>query len=247
MKNPKIMILIAPSEWKNFWWEFSNEELSFNFEKPTSIANSVTENDLKCKWQRFDEWVMLNERIENWPFLEAINRYSWVAFNNIWYSEMSDSWKKFLEDNLFILSWMYWIIKPLDKIWNYKLPIETKWLYKFWWEKIAEKINEVNPDIVINLLPNSYSKMIWISNSKSLFLGNTKIININFFEEKYGDLEWEVNLKKITHWVKKIRWEFIREICEKNLTDYKEFWWEIIENNIKNSKNIEFVNIIFVK
>ena len=162
MKNQKILILIAPSEWKNSWWNFQKEELSFQFQKPLEIAKNATEKDLKCKWERFEEWIKLNKNIENWPFLEAINRYSWVVFDNINYSEMSDSWKNFLEENLFILSWMYWILKPLDKIWNYKLPVETKWIREFWWNKIWEKISEINPEFVINLMPESYSKLVWI-------------------------------------------------------------------------------------
>jgi len=214
----KILFLLAPSEWKNEWWEYDNEQLTFSFNKPLEITKNVTEKDLKCSWGRFIEGQKLNANIENWPFLESINRYSWVVFNAINYLWMSNWWKQFFENNVLITSWMYGLLKPLDIIWNYKLPIESKWLYKFWWEKILDKLNEINPEYIVNLLPNSYFKMIV---PKKI---NSKIININFLMQK----DWKI--VKMSHWVKKYRGEFLRNICEKNLTDYEQFWWKIVED-----------------
>ena len=130
---------------------------------------------------------------------------------------------------------MYWILKPLDKIGNYKLPIESKGLLDFWWTKIIEKINKIEPDFVVNLLPISYSKLIFWKNKKQEEIFNNKrqfkIVNINFLKS-----DWN----KISHWVKKIKWEWINNICNKNIIDYnnfidyKTFGWEIFvkENNI---------------
>lgn len=227
----KIIFLIAPSEGKNSWWNLVSEKLSFIFEKPLEILKNLTEKDLKCKWDRFLECQKFNTNIEKWPFMEAINRYSWVVFNAIDYEWMTITWKEFFEKNVYILSWMYGIVSPLDHIWNYKLPIESKWLYTFWGDKIAEKIAKLNPDIVVNLLPLSYSKLIWIWKCSKLkkirdkyLWEKTKIININFFQKK----AW--NIVKISHWVKKYRWELLKNICENNLTNYEQFWWEIVNN-----------------
>jgi len=221
----KIIFLLPPSEWKNSENKYNSEKLSFEFKKPKTIAENVTEKDLKCHWKRFEEWLELNKNIEKPETIEAISRYSGVMFNSINYSEMNNKWKKFFGENFFILSWMYWIVKPLDIVWNYKLPIETKWLLDFWWTKVLEKINKINPDFVINLLPISYSKLIFWKNKKQESEFNKirkfKIININFVQA-----DW----KKISHWVKKIKWEWIKNICEKNILDYKKFWWEIALN-----------------
>ena len=223
----KILFLLAPSEWKNEWWNLKKERLSFSFEKPLDISKNVSEKDLKCKWERFEEGVILNKNILNSETTYAINRYSWVVFNAIDYSWMSDAWKDFFINNVLIVSGMYGLVKPLDVIWNYKLPIETKWLYSFWWDKILDKLNELNYDYIVNLLPNSYLKMI---NPKKI---NSKIININFLTEK----DWKI--VKMSHWVKKYRGEFLNNICENNLIDYKNYWWEVIENE----KNID-INIL---
>lgn len=227
----KVMYLIAPSEWKKIGWEFKNEKTTFPFSKPLEISTNAREVDLKCKWERYKEWIKLNSTIDKWPFMKAIDRYTWVVFNNIDYENMSDSSKKFFEENVYILSWEYWILKPNDIIWNYKLPIETKWLYDFWWDKIVKEIAKINPDYVVNLLPDSYAKLIWIGKcsklkkKRDLYLSwNTKIVNVNFFHEK----KWE--MVKISHWVKKYRWQFIKMVCDWKLINYEQFWWEVINN-----------------
>jgi len=224
----KILFLLPPSEWKNSENNYISENLSFEFEKPLSIAKNVTEKDLKCKWDRFLEWLEFNKNIEKSQTIEAIKRYSWVMFNAIDYSWMNGDWKTFFEENFLILSGMYGIVKPLDKIWNYKLPIDTKWLFDFWGEKIVKKIVEIKPDFIVNLLPISYSKLLWLAKCrkhiyKRDFLTQSwiKIININFLKE---------NWDKISHWVKKIKWEWIKNICENNIVDYNKFGWEIVDN-----------------
>ena len=103
---------------------------------------------------------------------------------------------------------MFGILKPNDKIGNYKLPIETKWLYDFWKTKITNALNEINADIIIDFLPNSYKNMI---DKKHL---NKKLIEVDIVTEK----DWKI--QKISHWVKKIKWEFIKEICENNWFEF---------------------------
>jgi len=217
----KIIFLLPPSEWKKSENKYNWEKLSFTFEKPLKISKNVTEKDLKCKADRFLEWLELNKKLtsphpspleERELFIEAINRYSGVMYSAINYSEMSEIWKKYFEDNFLILSGMYWILKPLDRIWNYKLPIDSKWLFDFWWEKIVKEIVKSKPECIINLLPISYSKLLWLAKCKKhlykrelLIEAWVKIININFLKE---------NWDKISHWVKKIKWEWIKSICE---------------------------------
>ena len=212
-----ILFLIPPSEWKNPWWVLKQEILSFVFKKPKDIAVYASEKDLKCKWDRFNEWILLNKNIDSWLYMEAINRYWWVMYNTIAYNDLSNEWQSFFDNNFLILSWMYWIVRPKDCIWNYKLPIETKWLYSYWWSQISDTINKLEPDYVVNLLPVSYQKMIVMDRIKS------KVININFLTNK----DWRV--QKISHWVKKLRWNWVNKVCNNQITDIKDFWWEISE------------------
>lgn len=225
----KILFLLPPSEWKQSHNKHSHEKLSFNFEKPFDIAINACEKDLKCKGDRYLEWIELNKNTNNWDYIEAIHRYSGVMYKAINYDLMDIQAKNFFEQHFLIFSGMYWIVRPLDKIWNYKLPIETKWLYQYWWNIIPKTITELKPDFIVNLLPISYAKMIWEytncnrhKKKKEMILNSwTKIINVAFVKS-----DW----KKISHWVKKIRWEWIKNICKNNITDYRQFGWEIIEN-----------------
>jgi cytoplasmic iron level regulating protein YaaA (DUF328/UPF0246 family) len=233
----KILFLLPPSEWKNSENKYKKEELSFKFEKPLEISANVDEKDLKCSWNRFLEWVNLNKNIELSETIESINRYTWVMFNAIDYSNMNNVWKNFFDENFLIFSGMYWIVKPNDKIGNYKLPIDTKWLFDFWWNKVVSKIVDLKPNYIVNLLPISYSKLLWLAKCrrhihKRKFLIDAwiKIININFLKPDWNN---------ISHWVKKIKGEWIKNICEKWIVDYKNFGWEIIENG-----NIIDINII---
>ena len=133
---------------------------------------------------------------------------------------------------------MYGIVKPLDKIANYKLPIETKWLYQYWWDILPDTIVSMKYDYIVNLLPISYAKLIWLSTNcnrhkkklQKILDAGTKVININFLKP-----DW----KKISHWVKKIKWEWIKKVCENALINPEQFGWEVL-----NQGNMIDVNIV---
>ena len=135
---------------------------------------------------------------------------------------------------------MYGLLKPLDKIWNYKLPIDTKGLYAFWEDKIINKLIEIKPDYIVSLLPISYAKMaiVWKWKEKKLSDNGIKIININFLNEAGS---------KIAHGVKKLRWEWIKRICKDNIVDHHNFGWEILDNKEKSNTNIIDVDIALSK
>ena len=174
----KIIYLLPPSEGKNSGWQIWDEKVSFHFKKPLEIAKNATPKDLKCKDARYEEGIKLNCTVEKSDVLPAISRYTWVMYNAIDFAWMSETWKKYFSDNFLILSGLYGIVKTEDLIWNYKLPIETKWLYKFWWDSVTQKIAELKADIIIDLLPHSYKKMTtW----KQL---EAKIIQCEFYSKK---------------------------------------------------------------
>lgn len=210
----KVVFLIPPSETKHNSSFYQKEELCFVFEKPLFIWKNASEKDLKCTWKRYEEAIKLNHFLQGEKTVEAIKRYTWVMYSAINYAWMSLEWKKYFDKHFLILSWMYGILKPHDKIWNYKLPIETKWLIKYWKEKITSSLNELQVDYIVDLLPDSYKKMI---DFKKL---DSKIISIDFVKE---------DGKKISHFVKKIKWEWIHNICKQVRFDYKKLWK--VDNN----------------
>ena len=223
-----IIFLLPPSEGKNSWWYIWKQDLSFRFNKPIDIASKATEKDLKCTGARFFQWIKLNKSIENKEklLLPAIERYSWVMFKAIDYSDMNTDEKIFFQNKFLILSGMYGVLRPLDLIGNYKLPIETKGLYEFWWTQMLQIFNDLQPHYVVNLLPISYAKLILWKNKTQSTIFNEKrkftVININFLKAEGS---------KISHWVKKVKGKWIQDICNKKISDYRDFWGIIVEND----------------
>lgn len=203
-----VLFLIPPSEGKTLWGDKQAEKLTFEFEKPLDIAASASEKDLKCKGKRYQEALSLNACIENSPTLPAIARYTGVMYDHIWYFSMSAAAKKFFDEHFLILSGMYGLLKPQDRIWNYKLPIETKGLYAFWREKIIKQIMDLKPKKVYLLLPWAYEKLLCLKKyAQLLHSAGIEIIKPDFTR---------LNGEKLTHNTKILRGQWIRAICEKN-------------------------------
>ncbi|MDP2091067.1 MAG: peroxide stress protein YaaA [Candidatus Gracilibacteria bacterium] len=274
----KILFLIPPSEGKLtspispiLRGSGDNiESITFNFDKPLEIAHNVCEKDLKCKGNRFLEGLELNKKFSNNISLlsqkesskyeregfgisiDAIHRYTGEMYKSINYTDMNKSAKKFFEQNFYIFSGMYGIVKPLDKIGNYKLPIESKGLYKYWWDIIPKAIIDMKPDYIVNLLPISYAKLIGEyttcnrhkKKKETLINAGIKIINVNFVKQSKPPLTPPYQgenrtYTKVSHGVKKIKGEWIRHICENKISDYKKFGGEIVVND-----NVINVNVI---
>jgi cytoplasmic iron level regulating protein YaaA (DUF328/UPF0246 family) len=214
----KIIYLIPPSEWKIDIWFYEFEELTFKFKKPELLSKNASEKDLKCIWKKYLESINLNKNINKSKTIEAVKRYNWIMFKAIDFENMTLVWKKYFEENFLIFSWMYWLLKPNDKIGNYKLPIETKWIIDFWWDKITKALNKIDADLIIDMLPDSYKKMI-----------NRKLLKKNIIEVDFLDKN---SLEKLGHNSKNVKWKFIKNICE----DWK---IEITDEQNKNRK-IEF-------
>ena len=208
----KIMFLIPPSEGKALGGTLWPEILSFHFEKPEKIVKHASEKDLKCKEKRFEEAQKLNHlciKNEVTQVIPATARYNGVMYNAIDYQGMEMNARNIFDTHFLICSGMYGLLHPQDQIANYKLPIETKELSHFWKEKITQKLNESDAEIIIDLLPWSYKKMIdW----KKL---NKKVIVIDFFELKDG------KKKKMTHGVKTVKGDWIKKLCEADFTEFE--------------------------
>jgi hypothetical protein len=195
----KTIILIAPSEWKTKGGEVSHEQLTFVLKKPLRVSLQATEKDLKCKWERYREWIALNQSVEQWPYMSAIHRYAWAQYKAIGYDTLTARNQKRIDDHVIICSGMYGLVKPRDQIANYKLPIWTKGLYKFRKEPCTEVLKELNADIIINLLPWSYTKMFDRSQITAM------CIQPSFYKIKNGEKH------SLTHMVKKYRGLWLRK------------------------------------
>ncbi len=206
-----MLILLPPSEWKQHWWEYFDQDitssqdlLSRNTEQPLEIASSASEKDLKCTGKRYAEAIALNKTTKQWPFLPAIERYSGVMYSAINYQGMSPAWQYFFNQHIGILSGLYGFVRPQDQIANYKLPVNTQ-LKHFWKEKLTNYLNSIESELIIDLLPWAYHAMIdW----KKI---QAKVVQV----ERHN-----ADGTKVSHGVKKIKGEWLHKLCEQQEKSY---------------------------
>ncbi len=109
---------------------------------------------------------------------------------------------KYAQKHIRILSGLYGVLRPMDKMQAYRLEMGTKLenkngknLYDFWGGKISTVLNkdlaELKSDTIINLASNEYFKAV---DTKKL---KAKIIDVDFREDRDGQLKFvSFNAKK---------------------------------------------------
>jgi len=121
---------------------------------------------------------------------------------------------QFADKNLRILSGLYGLLKPLDRILPYRLEMGTKLnnsigdnLYKFWGDKLNRSLvsDMTKDEVLINLASNEYSKALNLNNSQ------VKVITPIFKDYKNG------NLKVISFFAKKARGEMVNFIIKNKI------------------------------
>ena len=159
---------------------------------------------------------------------KSIEKEALFAFNGDVYEGINAetirvaSYKK-LQESLRILSGLYGILKPFDKIKAYRLEMGTKIsingsknLYEFWKQNVTKSLlEEINDDdLIINLASNEYFSVI----DKSLI--KNPIITPQFKDFKNG------KLKIISFYAKKARGLMTRFLIDndiKTLSDIESF------------------------
>lgn len=217
MKQHPILFLLPPSEGKKTGGTPENTQTTFHFMYPFEIACEASEKDLKCSWKRYLEALKLHHTIETWPVLSAIERYSWVMFKHIDYSSLPETAKDAFNHHVLISSWMWWLLSPRDLIPNYKLPITSRWLYSFRSTTLSETLlsycqkNKIAT--VIDIMSGPYKRLFHSSN---FIHHGINWMEVNFLHEK----NWVI--KKMTHWVKWVKWRWLREIMLSQQFNYAE-------------------------
>lgn len=141
----------------------------------------------------------------------AIELFSGTSFKQLDILNYSNKELHFLQKNICIMSGLYGILKPFDRIQKYRLDFENKLfienkeysnLFDFWNKKILDYFQ--NEDIILNLASDEYSK-----NLRKFF--PQKIYSVFFLENKNG------NLKLISMSIKKQRGRMLDYIIKNNI------------------------------
>ena len=170
-------------------------------------------------WLRNQDFQKNNSKAK-----QAIFAFNGDVYDGIDANTISSSNHRKLQNTLRILSGLYGILKPFDKIKPYRLEMGTKIsidgsknLYDFWKMNVTDSIlKEIREEeIIVNLASNEYFSVV---DSSSI---NNKIITPQFKDFKNG------KLKIISFYAKKARGLMTRFL---------------IDNDIQSSSDIENFN-----
>ena len=183
-----------------------------------SSLMSISPKLSELNWSRNQDFQKIDSKEK-----EAIFAFNGDVYDGIDANTINTSNHEKLQNSLRILSGLYGILKPFDKIKAYRLEMGTKIsingsknLYDFWKENVTKSlVNEVNEnDIIVNLASNEYFSVI----DQSL-ISNT-IVNPQFKDFKNG------KLKIISFYAKKARGLMTRFLIDndiKKLSDIESF------------------------
>ena len=183
-----------------------------------SSLMSISPKLSELNWSRNQDFQKIDSKEK-----EAIFAFNGDVYDGIDANSINKSNYEKLQNSLRILSGLYGILKPFDKIKAYRLEMGTKIsingsknLYDFWKENVTNSlIDEINEnEIIVNLASNEYFSVI----DKSL-IPNT-IVTPQFKDFKNG------KLKIISFYAKKARGLMTRFLIDndiKSLSDIESF------------------------
>lgn len=171
-------------------------------------------------WERNQNWNPKPSKTES---AQAIFAFTGEVYRGLDARTMDGDSLKYLQKNYRILSGLYGLLKPSDKIMLYRLEMGRKFvfehyknLYEFWREKLTEQLNSelTSKDLILNLASSEYVKALDRRKLKA------PVIDFDFFELKDG------KLKTIVVYTKHARGMMVRFCAEtraKTLNDVKAF------------------------
>ena len=137
-------------------------------------------------WERNQKWNAKPKTKESAPAMFAFTGEVYRGLNAKTLDKKAVS---YLQKNYRILSGLYGLLKPSDKVMLYRLEMgrhfkfdQYKNLYEFWREKVTAQLNSElkSKDLILNLASNEYFKVIDKAKLK------VPVIDFEFYELKEG-------------------------------------------------------------
>lgn len=201
---------------------------------------SVNAELATLNFERFQQWDSTeNENISK-PAVFAFNGEVYRGLNA---KEFSSDDLNFANRHLVILSGLYGLLKPLNKIKPYRLEMGLSWkistkhknLYSYWSDRLTVSLNTMlekhESKYIINLASSEYSKVIQMERI------NFPVINCFFLDWKNGEY------KNVMTWAKNARGVLANRIIKNRIDDsnsLKEIEFNGYKFNPKMSTNENF-------
>ncbi len=140
-------------------------------------------------WERNQKWQSKPSAKESAPALMA---FSGEIYRGLDANSLDENSIKYLQKNFRMLSGLYGLLKPSDRVMLYRLEMGRKFkfdghtnLYEFWKDKVTEQLNSElkAKDFVLNLASKEYFKVIDQAKLKA------PVIDFEFYNYKEGKLK----------------------------------------------------------
>ena len=214
-----MKILLAPSETKSAGGEdiFKVNKLSFNIDREPLLSaydNIVKNGDLEELSNLFGikrEKDILEQRSEyiSQKSKKAIKRYTGVAFDYLDYPSLDSQEQNYIDNNVYIFSNLYGIVKASDNIPNYKL-------------KQGGSVGEIKPEkFYKDLLKEPLDSALEDEDILDIRAGfYNKLYKPN---KAYTTLKFLKNGKVVSHWAKAYRGLVLRHCAINKIDNIKDF------------------------
>ncbi|MBC7986592.1 MAG: peroxide stress protein YaaA [Sphingomonadaceae bacterium] len=188
-----------------------------------TAASNLSKPKLKRVMPVSDSLIELNHRRyrDFWsqPERQAIYAFAGDVYRGFEAKSLEPEAIDFAQDHVRILSGLYGLLRPLDRIRPYRLEMGTRWapryrtLVDFWGGKIARQLADdldaEGSDVIVNLASQEY----WAALDGARALRGARIIAIDLREERGGEARF------ISFEAKRARGLVARYICEHRLDD----------------------------
>lgn len=198
-----MIILLSPSKKQDFTLENYCSNFSYpHFNDKTleivKVMKQLTAADLSQLMDISKDLAELNyKRYQDFDnndqsLKQAILAFKGDVYSYLEFSKYEDKHFQFLQNNFFILSGLYGLLKPLDLIKPHRLEMGTSLkvqqnnnLYELWRKDVTTVINKTlnKNEVIINLASNEYFQCIDVKRI------NNPIITITFKEYRNGQLK----------------------------------------------------------
>jgi len=195
-----MKIILSPAKKLNeeifdYSGECSEPKFLEQSQKLINIAKKLSRNDISSLMKISDNLSELNYiRFQSWKKEEikkgkaSVFMFEGEAYRGLDIHSFNSSEIESLNNKLFILSGLYGILKPLDKILPYRLEMGIKLknpkgknLYDYWKKELTNYIDkQLNNEPLVNLASKEYSSVIDFKLLKS------PVIQVDFLQEKEG-------------------------------------------------------------
>lgn len=162
-------------------------------------------------WQRNQDW---NENPIAKESTQAIYAFQGEVYRGLDATTLNEKELNYLQEHLWMLSGLYGVLKPSDRIMLYRLEMGSKFpfdkyknLYDFWKESLTDYFNSQlkSNDFILNLASNEYAKVL-----------DKKKVKAPFVEVDFKEMKNE-SLKTIMVYAKNARGRMARFCAEKNV------------------------------